>query len=83
MRTAILQLRGVRATPMADRPSTPKWNDSKGVPSPAPQQRAERSAPPRYKVSELLGAANEAILEHGGEMYRLRITSNRKLILTK
>lgn len=33
--------------------------------------------------SELLGNAREAIIEHGGEEYRLRITSNQKLILTK
>jgi hemin uptake protein HemP len=34
-------------------------------------------------VSELLGKAREAVLVHGGEEYRLRITSNGKLILTK
>lgn len=32
---------------------------------------------------ELLGNAQELIIEHAGEEYRLRITSNRKLILTK
>lgn len=32
---------------------------------------------------ELLGNAREAVIEHGGEEYRLRITSNQKLILTK
>jgi hemin uptake protein HemP len=34
-------------------------------------------------VSDLLGEGREAILEHGGQEYRLRITSNGKLILTK
>lgn len=38
---------------------------------------------PRLRVTDLLGSAKEAILEHEGQLYRLRITSNRKLILTK
>jgi hemin uptake protein HemP len=37
----------------------------------------------RLKVSELLAGEREAILEHGGQEYRLRITANGKLILTK
>jgi hemin uptake protein HemP len=37
----------------------------------------------RLKVSELLDGEREAILEHGGQDYRLRITANGKLILTK
>ena len=40
-------------------------------------------SPRRLKVSELLGGEREAILEHGGQDYRLRITANGKLILTK
>ncbi|HZT49290.1 MAG TPA: hemin uptake protein HemP [Hyphomicrobiaceae bacterium] len=44
--------------------------------SPSPRLR-------RWRVVELLGDAKEAILEHEGQDYRLRITSNRKLILTK
>ena len=39
--------------------------------------------PRRLKVSELLDGEREAILEHGGQDYRLRITANGKLILTK
>jgi hemin uptake protein HemP len=39
--------------------------------------------PRRLKVSELLGGDREAILEHDGQEYRLRITANGKLILTK
>jgi len=35
------------------------------------------------KSSELLGTAREIIIEHGGSEYRLRVTSNDKLILTK
>jgi hemin uptake protein HemP len=37
----------------------------------------------RVLVSELLRGGREAILEHSGQEYRLRITQNGKLILTK
>ena len=37
----------------------------------------------RLKVSELLAGEREVILEHDGQDYRLRITANGKLILTK
>lgn len=30
-----------------------------------------------------MGSAREIVIEHGGDEYRLRITSNDKLILTK
>jgi hemin uptake protein HemP len=39
--------------------------------------------PRRLKVAELLDGEREAILEHGGQDYRLRITASGKLILTK
>jgi hemin uptake protein HemP len=34
-------------------------------------------------VRELLAGGREAIIIHGGERYRLRVTANDKLILTK
>jgi hemin uptake protein HemP len=37
----------------------------------------------RLKVSDLLAGEREVILEHDGQDYRLRITANGKLILTK
>ncbi|QSA96937.1 hemin uptake protein HemP [Methylococcus sp. EFPC2] len=37
----------------------------------------------RISSSELLGVERELVIEHGGSEYRLRITSNDKLILTK
>ena len=37
----------------------------------------------RIKVSELLQGDREVILEHDSQDYRLRITANGKLILTK
>ena len=38
---------------------------------------------PVIDVATLLGAGREAVLIHDGQAYRLRITANRKLILTK
>jgi hemin uptake protein HemP len=37
----------------------------------------------KIATSELLGKEREIILEHEGAEYRLRITSNGRLILTK
>jgi hemin uptake protein HemP len=37
----------------------------------------------RIDVQELLAGAREAVLLHAREEYRLRLTSNGKLILTK
>jgi hemin uptake protein HemP len=52
--------------------------------------RERRSAPadrpvglPLFHITELVGAGREALISHEGQTYRLRITSNRKLILTK
>ncbi len=42
-----------------------------------------RMQPVRVQVSHILGGGREAILEHDGQDYRLRITANGKLILTK
>jgi hemin uptake protein HemP len=55
-------------------------NDESEAQAPAPQPDAK---PRRLKVSELLAGDREAILEHSGQDYRLRITANGKLILTK
>nr|WP_077729159.1 hemin uptake protein HemP [Methylocaldum sp. 14B] len=37
----------------------------------------------RVTSTELLGSGREIVIEHGGDEYRLRLTSNDKLILTK
>ena len=39
--------------------------------------------PIRLQVAQMMDGGREAILEHAGQDYRLRITSNGKLILTK
>ncbi|HEU6441200.1 MAG TPA: hemin uptake protein HemP [Microvirga sp.] len=35
------------------------------------------------EVASLIGTAREVVLLHRGERYRLRVTANGKLILTK
>lgn len=40
-------------------------------------------ARPRLKSGELFGNAREVIIEHAQDEYRLRLTSQGKLILTK
>ena len=45
--------------------------------------KAARLPVRRIEVQELLGGAREAVLLHAREEYRLRLTSNGKLILTK
>jgi hemin uptake protein HemP len=37
----------------------------------------------RLDSRDLFGAAREIMIEHGGDVYRLRITAQNKLILTK
>ncbi|HEU0163386.1 MAG TPA: hemin uptake protein HemP [Rhizomicrobium sp.] len=48
-------------------------------------KRSARSVPPvrRIAIGELMGGGREAVLLHDGIEYRLRLTSNGKLILTK
>jgi hemin uptake protein HemP len=49
-----------------------------------PQARSETVAGKlRFSSRQLFGAQNELVIEHRGDDYRLRITSNGKLILTK
>jgi hemin uptake protein HemP len=43
-----------------------------------------RTATPKtVKIQDLMGSARELIILHAENQYRLRITSNGKLILTK
>ena len=43
----------------------------------------KRSDVRSLRAADLFGDARELILEHNGQVYRLRITANDKLILTK
>jgi hemin uptake protein HemP len=58
-------------------------DDTQSDNTPAAAASAEPQRPVRLIVSELLAGGGEAILVHGGHDYRLRITANGKLILTK
>ena len=52
--------------------------DAKPVPQPPPAPRR-----PRLRAADLLQGQREVIIEHGGEEYRLRLTRQGKLLLTK
>jgi hemin uptake protein HemP len=45
--------------------------------------RGEEIGVPVFHISELVGAGRQALIRHEGQTYHLRVTSNRKLILTK
>lgn len=69
MTTPALHLPASRPTPAAHAPAAP--------PAPA-------AAPcPRWASQQLLGASPMAEIEHGGQIYRLRVTALGKLIMTK
>jgi hemin uptake protein HemP len=61
--------------------SRPDTNDTSGS-SPDPA-RQKTGAPIEIDTRDLMGAERETTIIHLGERYRLRITSNNKLILTK
>jgi hemin uptake protein HemP len=46
-----------------------------------PQNAPER--PPVFRTADMFAGGNEVIIEHCGAVYRLRQTSQGKLILTK
>lgn len=54
------------------------------TPIPRDTERVARATSRRIISSQsLFGEQREVVIEHGGEEYRLRVTSNKKLILTK
>lgn len=52
-----------------------------------PPSRAEPEMspadPPLLHSADLLGGAREVLIRHGEDTYRLKLTGNNKLILTK
>ena len=50
---------------------------------PLQSRTAPRDAAHRWHSADLFGAAREVEIEHGAAVYRLRLTSLGKLILTK
>jgi hemin uptake protein HemP len=64
----------------SERPQSPPA----GSPADRPPLAGLADVPPRQFTSEaLLGQGREALIEHAGSVYRLRLTSSGKLILTK
>jgi hemin uptake protein HemP len=64
---------------MEKRPKTRRHNEAVMQAS-----EAEGAHPPlEIDTRELLGRRQEATIIHAGERYRLRVTANNKLILTK
>lgn len=57
-----------------NRPSLPAARP--GLTEPASSKR-------KFSSKQLFDSQNEIVIEHHGDEYRLRITSNGKLILTK
>jgi len=57
-----------------------------GMVAPAPARSAQPAVPRdarRLQSADLLAGGREAVIVHGQDEYRLRVTSNGKLILTK
>ncbi len=50
---------------------------------PCVHQGAAQASRPRLHSKELFGTAREIVIEHAGDEYRLRLTRQGKLILTK
>jgi hemin uptake protein HemP len=48
-----------------------------------PLSSLDAAQPPALDVRDLLGGGKEVIILHAGKRYRLRVTANDKLILTK
>lgn len=62
-------------------PPPPLSGDNPAIPSSDTQAGTE--TPPVVDVATIIGGGREAVILHRGERYRLRLTANDKLILTK
>jgi hemin uptake protein HemP len=58
-------------------------DDGKKPETPRVVRRTNASAVRLWQLAELLGEAREVLIVHAGETYRLRLTANNKVILTK
>jgi hemin uptake protein HemP len=61
--------------------STPTEDDSDSIPDDS--RSSGDLLPLTYSTQEIFQGRREVWIEHGSEMYRLRITSKGRLILTK
>jgi hemin uptake protein HemP len=65
------------------RDTTAQTPPASGAAAPAANRACDAAPTRRIDSRELLGAAHEVEIDHGGHIYRLRRTSLGKLILTK
>lgn len=49
---------------------------------PAPMPSSVATPPRKISSHDLFSGSREIVIEHGGRLYRMRITQNGKLILT-
>jgi hemin uptake protein HemP len=59
------------------------WSSTQNKDLRGPTERSQTEAPRRVPLSHILGSDREIVIEFNGADYRLRITRNQKLILTK
>jgi hemin uptake protein HemP len=64
-----------------NKPTMPANSTDQSVTPPLPERRAGGLS--RWSSTMLFAGAREIIIEHAGVEYRLRLTSQDKLILTK
>ena len=67
----------------ADRPTEPPLSIACGAAEQWPASAPTAAALRRWHSAELLGRHREVEIEHGQMVYRLRLTSLGKLLLTK
>jgi hemin uptake protein HemP len=63
--------------------ATPVTSSGSPHASSVDERRPRNAAPQRIGSVQLLAGGNELVIEHAGQEYRLRLTRNDKLILTK
>jgi hemin uptake protein HemP len=74
---------GSRSRPDPDQAAAPRWH-SATLSQAAPLRETRGAATARrWRSTDLFGPAQEIEIEHGQVVYRLRLTSMGKLILTK
>jgi hemin uptake protein HemP len=75
----------MRESVMFDHHSTASnsLNTSASTANPGMDRTPRASATPRIDSRRLMAGENELVIEHAGQEYRLRLTRNDKLILTK
>ena len=61
----------------------PHWSSTQSKDDRGAEPRAQAPSLRRVPLSRILGTDREIVIEFNGADYRLRITRNQKLILTK